>query len=209
MSTAKNRKGSSPFQQTKVLVLGIGLLALLLITVGGVYYSSPYFATDPAVARLAGKTLPATATDGELQAISANLYAALDQVVPGGQSDQPESVLAKVGRAVMQDVRGQLLTEAARRLASREGIELALYGWLTIADRRVTVQREYLEFPSLFSVVMVDATDETPLTEIVFVRSGFGHWDLVAVRPHWMRNQGTVLLRKIVQGGVQKIMQAD
>lgn len=194
-------------QHRTVIVLAGGLLAVLAIVVSAVYYSSPYFATDPVVARLANKTLSATTSDDELQAISSNLYVALDQVVPGGQSEQPGSLLAQVGRAVTQEVRGQLLTEASRRLASREGIELALYGWQNIADRRVGVQRQYLEFPSLFSVTMVDAMDATPLTELVFLRSGFSDWNLVAVRPHWMRNQGTVILRQIVQAGIQKAMQ--
>lgn len=203
----KNRKGSSAMQHRTTIFLGGGLLALLTIFVGVVYYSSPYFATDSAVARLADKTLSATTSDGELQAISSNLYAALDQVVPGGQSDQAESVFAQVGRAVVQEVRGQLLAEASHRLASREGIDLALYGWQSISDRRVSVQRQYLEFPSSFSVVMVDAMDGTQLTELVFVRSGFGDWSLVAVRPHWMRNQGTVILRQIVQAGIQKVVQ--
>ena len=205
--SGKNRKRSNSSQQRTVILLSGGLLALAGIVIGAVYYASPFSATDTAVARLAGKTLAETASEVELQAISSNLYAALDQVIPGGQSDQPESVIARVGKAVAQEVRGQLLTEATRRLASRDGINLALYGWQNISDRRVTVQRDYLEFPDLFSVVMVDAVDGTTLTELVFLRSGFGDWTLVAVRPHWMRNQGPVILRQIVQAGVQKVMQ--
>ena len=108
---------------------------------------------------------------------------------------------------MVQEVRDQLLAEASRRLASREGIDLALYGWQSISDRRVTIQRQYLEFPSLFSVIMVDATNGATLSELVFVRSGFGDWSLVAVRPHWMRTQGTAILRQIVQAGIQKVMQ--
>lgn len=192
--------------RTVIFLIG-GAVTLLAIIVGAIYYSSPYFATDTAVARLADKTLSATTSDDELHAISSNLYTALDQVVPGGQGAQPESVLAQVGKAVVQEVRSQLLAEASRRLASREGIDLALYGWQNIADRRVAIQRGYLEFPSTFSVVMVDAMDETTLSELVFVRSGFGDWSLVAVRPHWMRNQGAVILRQIVQAGIQKIAQ--
>lgn len=192
-----------------MVILGCVSLALLVIAVGTFYYSSPYFATDPVMARLANKTLSVTASDREIHSISANLYTVLDQVVPGGQGDQPTSVFAQVSRAVVQEVRGQLLAEASRRMASREGIDLALYGWQSVAKRRVTLKREYLEFPSLFSVVMVDATDGAPLTEIVFVRSGFGDWNMVAVRPHWMRSQGTVVLRQIVQAGIQKIMPTD
>lgn len=203
----KNRKESHPVQHRTALFVGGGLLVLLTIIVGVAYYSSPYFATDAAVARLANKTLSTAASDGELQAISSNLYAALDQVVPGGQSSQPESVLAQIGRAVVQETRSQLLAEASRRLASREGIHLALYGWQNMSDRRVTVQRQYLDFPSLFSVVMVDATDGTNLSELVFIRSGFGDWSLVAVRPHWMRNQGTAILRQFVQAGIQRVTQ--
>jgi hypothetical protein len=196
-------------QHRTAIILGGGLLVLLTIIVGVLYCSTPYFATDAAMARLADKSLSTTASEGELQTIASNLYAALDQIVPGGQSDQPESVLAQVGRVVMQEVRGQLLAEASRRLASREGLDLALYGWQKVSDRRVTVQRQYLEFPSVFSVVMADATDGTALTELVFVRSGFGGWNLVAVRPHWMRSQGTLILRQIVQAGIQKAMQSD
>lgn len=196
-------------QHRTVIVLTGGLLAVLATVVSAVYYSTPYFTTDSVVARLANKTLSATTSDGELQAISSNLYAALDQIVPGGQSEQPNSLLAQVGRAITQEVRGQLLTEASRRLASREGIELALYGWQSISDRRVEVQRHYLEFPGFFSVMMVDAMDGAPLTELVFLRSGFSDWNLVAVRPHWMRNQGTVILRQIVQAGIQKAMQPN
>ena len=203
----RNSKGPRPRQYRTAIFLSGGFLVLLAIIVGVAYYSSPYFATDAAVARLANKTLPAAASDGELQAISSNLYAALDQVVPGGQSTQSESLFAEVGRAVVQEVRGQLLAEASRRLASRNGVHLALYGWQSISDRRVAVQRQYLDFPSLFSVVMVDATDGTSLSELVFVRSGFGDWSLIAVRPHWMRNQGTVILRQIVQSGIQKATQ--
>ena len=176
----RNSKGSRPMQYRTAIFLSGGFLVLLAIIVGVAYYSSPYFATDAAVARLANKTLPAAASDGELQAISSNLYAALDQVVPGGQSTQSESLFAEVGRAVVQEVRGQLLAEASRRLASRNGVHLALYGWQSISDRRVAVQRQYLDFPSLFSVVMVDATDGTSLSELVFVRSGFGDWSLIA-----------------------------
>ena len=205
--SSKYRKGSSTSQQRTVVILGCVSLAVLVIVLGTFYYSSPYFATDPVVARLANKTLSATASDGEMHSISTNLDAALDQVVPSGQSDQPTSVLAQVARAVVQEVRDQLLAEASRRLASREGIDLALYGWQSVAERHVTLKRQYLEFPSLFSVIMVDATDGSPLTEIVFLRSGFGDWNLVAVRPHWMRNQGTVILRQIVQTGIQKVMQ--
>lgn len=204
---SKYRKGSSTPQQRNVVILGCVSLALLVIVVGAFYYSSPYFATDPVIARLANKTLSVTASDREIHSISANLYTALDQVVPGGQGVQPTSVLAQVSRAVVQDVRGQLLVEASRRMASREGIDLALYGWQSVAKRRVTLKREYLEFPSLFSVLMVDATDGSPLTEIVFTRSGFSDWNLVAVRPHWIRSQGTVILHQIVQDGIQKIMQ--
>lgn len=203
----KNHRGSSPTQHRTAIILAGGVLLLLAIIAGAIYYSSPYFATDAAVARFANKTLSADTSDGELQAISSNLYAALDQIIPGGQGSQPESVLAQVGRAVVQEVRGQLLAEASRRLASREGIDLALYGWQSISHRRVAIQRQYLEFPSLFSVVMVDATDGATLSELVFVRSGFGDWSLVAVRPHWMRTQGTVILRQIVQAGIQKVMQ--
>ena len=210
MSNAGKRRGPSGAMQHRTVIFLIGVaLTFLAIIVGTIYYSSPYFATDTAVARLADNTLSATTSDDELQAISSNLYTALDQVVPGGQGAQPESVLAQVGKAVAQEVRSQLLAEASRRLASREGIDLALYGWQNIADRRVAIQRGYLEFPSTFSVVMVDAMDETTLSELVFVRSGFGDWSLVAVRPHWMRNQGAVILRQIVQAGIQKIAQPD
>ena len=170
----KNRRGSSATPHRTAIVLFGAVLLLLVIIVGASYYSSPYFATDAAVARFANKTLPASMSDGELQAISSSLYMALDQVVPGGQGNQPESVLAQVGRAAAQEVRGQLLAEASRRLASREGIGLALYGWQSISDRRVSVQRQYLAFPSLFTVVMVDAMDGTTLSELVFLRSGFG-----------------------------------
>ena len=52
---------------------------------------------------------------------------------------------------------------------------------------------------------MVDATDGTSLSELVFVRSGFSDWSLIAVRPHWMRNQGTVILHQIVQAGIQRV----
>lgn len=207
--SGKNREGSDSSRNRTTLFLGGGLLALLTIIVGVAYCSSPYFATDTVVSRFANKTLSATTSDGELQAISSNLYAALDQVVPSGQSDQPESVLAQVGRAVVQEVRGQLLAEASRRLASREGIHLALYGWQSVSDRRVTVQRQYLHFPSLFSVTMVDAADGTTLAELVFARSGFGDWGLIAVRPHWMRSQGVLILRQIVQAGIQKVMLPD
>ena len=203
----KNRRGSSATSHRTAIVLICTVLLSLSIIVGAIYYSSPHFATDAAVARFANKTLSATMFDGELQAISSSLYVALDQVIPGGQGNQPESGLAQVGHAVVQEVRSELLAEASRRLASREGIDLALYGWQSIADRRVTVQRRYLEFPSLFSVVMVDAMDGIPLSELVFLRSGFGDWSLVAVRPHWMRNQGMAILRQIVQAGTQKVTQ--
>ena len=206
-SSGKYRAGSSASQLQTWVTLGCASLALLVIVLGALYYSSPYFATDPVVARLANKTLSAAATDGEMRSISANLYTALDQVVPGGQSDQPTSVLAQVSRAVVQEVRGQLLAEASRRMSSREGIDLAVYGWQGFAEHRVTLQRQYLEFPGLFSVVMVDATDGLPLTELVFSRSGFGDWNMVAVRPHWMRSQGAAILRQIVQAGIQKVMQ--
>ena len=56
---------------------------------------------------------------------------------------------------------------------------------------------------------MVDAMDGTALTELVFARSGFGDWNLIALRPHWMRNQGAVILRQIVQAGIQKGIQSD
>ena len=104
MSTSgKNRKGSDSTRHRTSLFLGGGLLALLAIIAGVAYGSSPYFATDAVVSRFTSKTLSATASDSELQAISSNFYAALDQVVPGGQSDQPDSVLAQVGRAVVQE----------------------------------------------------------------------------------------------------------
>lgn len=204
---SRNRGGAGPIQHRTAIVVICGASLLLAIIVGALYYSSPYLATDAAVARFANKTLSTTTSDDELQAIASNLYAALDQIVPGGQGTQPESVLAQVGRAVVQEVRGQLLTEVSRRLASREGIDLALYGWQKISDRQVVIQRRYSEFPSLFSVVMVDALDSTTLSELVFLRSGFGDWGLIAVRPHWMRNQGTEILRQIVQAGVQKVTQ--
>ena len=208
--SSRNRRGSNNWPPRKAIVLiGGGLLAVLTMIVGGSYCWSPYLVTNAAVARLADKTLSATVSEGELQAMSSNLYAALDQVIPGAPRDRPESILAQVGGAVVREVRGQLLAEASRRLASREGIDLAIYGWQGIADRRVSVQRQYLEFPRLFSVVMIDAADGTTLTELVFVRSGFSDWSLAAVRPHWMRRQGTVILRQIIQAGVQKVTHLD
>ena len=202
-----NRKRTHPARRWTPILVGCGLLVLFALGVSVVYYSSPYVATDAVVVRLTDKTLSSTTSDDELQSISSNLYAALDQVVFGRHDTHPESILAKVGRAVVQEVRGQLLAEASRRLASREGVHLALYGWQTISDRRVAVQRQYLEFPGLFSIVLIDATDGTALSELVFVRTGFGDWALVAVRPHWMRNQGPVVLRQIVQAGIQKLNQ--
>ena len=209
MPIKNQRRGGNASQQHTAVVWGGSLLALLLIVVGVAYYSSPYFATDSAAARMVDKTLPTTISDAELKAISSNLYTALDQVVPGGQSDPPVSILAQVGRAVTREVRDQLLLQASRRLASREGIDLALYGWQHISDHRVSIQRHYLKFPDVFAVVLVDSTDGTPLTELVFLRTGFANWTMAAVRPNWLHNQSIVLLRKIVESGIQKIAQPE
>ena len=141
MPIKNQRRGGNSSQQHLAAIWGGGLLVLLLIVVGVAYYSSPYFATDSAAARMVDKTLPATMSDDELRAISSNLYAALDQVVPGGQGDAPESVLAQVGLALTREVRSQLLLQASRRLASREGVDLALYGWQHISDHRVSIRR--------------------------------------------------------------------
>ena len=209
MPIKNQRRGGNSSQQHLAAIWGGGLLVLLLIVVGVAYYSSPYFATDSAAARMVDKTLPATMSDDELRAISSNLYAALDQVVPGGQGDAPESVLAQVGLALTREVRSQLLLQASRRLASREGVDLALYGWQHISDHRVSIQRHYLEFPDVFAVVLVDSTGGTPLTELVFLRSGFANWTMAAVRPNWLHNHATVFLRKIVESGIQKIAQPE
>ena len=188
------------------LVGGLLAAALVLIAAGTAYCVSPYFATRSVASRLLDKTLPAAISEEEVQAISGNLRAALEQAASDTQSEPPATVLGQIGRAVVQEVRGQLLDEASRKLATREGIGVALYGWQAVASRKVAVERKYLDFPARFSIAMVDQMDGTPLAELVYVRSGVVDWQLVAVRPHWMRNQWEEVLRQIVRAGIQKVV---
>ena len=65
--SGKYRKESSISQLRTLVILGGASLALRVIALGAFYYSSPYFATDPVVERLANKPLSAAASDGEIR----------------------------------------------------------------------------------------------------------------------------------------------
>ena len=182
------------------LMVGLALIFLSVLGSSVAYYASPFFSTRFVEVQVLDRSFPSMISDEEIESVSASLRDALDKVVPGAPVEAAVSPLGRLGSAIMEQVRGHVLDETSRQLASREGIAVALYGRQVIAARRVAIRRGYTDFPDVFSVNLDDEADKTPVVEIVYERSGFASWHLAAIRPHWLRTEGEVLLRELAAG---------
>jgi len=192
----RNKVTVGPQQRVGIIIAcAVGLVVVLSLL--GAYVGSAYAAADRAAAALARKELPQSLDDTERASIAANLHATLDQIIPAA-AERQESLSGFVIGTIVDEVRGQLLAELATLLTSSGGLEFALYGWQTLGERAVTFEKEYLEFPNFFSVMMQDSSDGTPLAELILGRSAMFEWKIVAVRAPWLRSQRGAVIRQLI-----------